>query len=42
MTLDEYKALIEEQRKASLANAIATLTKANAKLTNTFNLEENN
>ena len=42
MTLNEYKALVEEQRKASLANAIATLTKANQALTNTFNSKENN
>jgi len=42
MTLNEYKALVEEQRKASLANAIATLTKANQALTNTFNTKENN
>ena len=42
MKLDEYKALIEEQRKASLAQALAPLTQANETLTNTFNLEENN
>jgi hypothetical protein len=27
MTLEEYKALIEAQRKESLANALAVLTK---------------
>jgi hypothetical protein len=42
MNLDEYKARVEEQRKASLAEAIATLTQANKVLTETFNLEENN
>jgi hypothetical protein len=40
MKLDEYKALIEEQRKQSLADAIAALTKANDALTSTFNVEE--
>ncbi len=40
MKLDEYKALVEEQRKASLAIALSALTKANAALENTFNLEE--
>ena len=43
MTLEEYIAHIEATQKASLAEAIATLTKANAKLTEIFNtLEENN
>jgi hypothetical protein len=42
MKLDEYKALIQEQRKASLEQALTALTKANATLTNTFNVEENN
>jgi len=42
MTLDEYISHIEAQRKASLSEAIATLTKANAMLTNTFDVEENN
>jgi hypothetical protein len=43
MKLEEYKALVEAQRKASLAEALANLTKANEALTNTFNLlEENN
>jgi hypothetical protein len=41
MKLDEYKALVEEQRKESLAQAIATLTQANEMLTNTFNVEDN-
>jgi len=40
MKLDEYKALIEEQRKESLAAALSALTKANNVLENTFNLEE--
>jgi hypothetical protein len=43
MTLDEYIAHIEATQKASLAEAIATLTQANAALTTMFNtLEENN
>ena len=29
MKLEEYKALVEAQRKASLAEALANLTKAN-------------
>jgi hypothetical protein len=40
MKLDEYKALIEEQRKQSLADALSALTKANAVLEKTFNVEE--
>ena len=40
MKLDEYKMLVETQRKESLANALSALTKANAVLENTFNLEE--
>ena len=40
MKLDEYKALVEEQRKASLATALSALTKANAVLENTFSMEE--
>jgi hypothetical protein len=40
MKLDEYKALIEEQRKQSLADALSALTKANAALEKTFNVEE--
>ena len=42
MTLDEYKQLVEAQRLSSLALALEALTKSNAILTNTFNLEENN
>jgi len=42
MNLEEYKAHVEAQRKASLEQAIATLTKANKKLTDNFNIEENN
>ena len=42
MKLEEYKALVEAQRKASLAEALANLTKANEALTNTFNLLEEN
>jgi hypothetical protein len=42
MNLDEYKARVEEQRNASLQEAIAALTQANKTLTETFNLEENN
>ena len=41
MKLDEYKSLIDEQRKQSLADAISALTKANNVLTANFNLEEN-
>ena len=40
MKLDEYKALVEEQRKQSLANALSALTKANVALEKTFNVEE--
>ena len=41
MNLEEFKNHVEEQRKESLANALSALTKANAVLENTFNLEEN-
>jgi len=41
MKLDEYKTLIVEQRKQSLADAISALTKANNALTKTFNVKEN-
>ena len=41
MNLDEYKSLVETQRKESLANALSALTKANSVLENNFNLEEN-
>ena len=41
MKLDEYKMLVETQRKESLANALSALTKANAVLENTFSMEEN-
>ena len=40
MKLDEYKALIEEQRKQSLADALSALTKANNALEETFNVKE--
>ena len=40
MKLDEYKALVEEQRKQSLADALSVLTKANSALEKTFNVEE--
>jgi hypothetical protein len=40
MKLDEYKSLIEAQRKESLANAISALTKANDVLTTNFDLGE--
>ena len=42
MTLDEYKQLVESQRLTSLALALEALTKSNAILQSTFNLEENN
>lgn len=42
MTLDEYKTIVEAQRLTSLAIALEALTKSNAILSNTFNLEENN
>jgi hypothetical protein len=40
MNLEEFKNHVEMQRKESLANALSALTKANAVLENTFNLEE--
>jgi len=42
MTLDEYISHIEAQQKASLSEAIATLTKASATLSELFSIEENN
>jgi hypothetical protein len=42
MNLDEYTAHVEATRKASLAQAIALMSEANAKMSNMFNLEENN
>jgi len=42
MTLDEYISHIEAQQKASLAEAIATLTKANETLSGLFNTKEAN
>jgi hypothetical protein len=42
MTLDEYKALVEAQRKASRLEAIATLTKANETLSGLFDTKEAN
>ena len=40
MTLDEYKALVEAQRKESLLKAIATMSEANAKMSSLFNTKE--
>ena len=40
MTLEEYKAHVEAQRKASLLKAIAT--EANAKMSQLFGTEEAN
>ena len=40
MKLDEYKTMIEAQRKASLANALTALTNANNALENTFNVKD--
>ena len=42
MNLDEYAAHVEATRKASLAQAIALMSEANDKMSNMFNLEENN
>ena len=42
MTLEEYKAHVEATRKASLAQALAVLSEANATMSTMFNLEENN
>ena len=42
MTLDEYISHIEATQKASIAEAIAVMTKASATLSELFNIEENN
>jgi hypothetical protein len=40
MNLDEYKAHVEAQRKASLLKAIATMSEANDKMSSLFNTKE--
>jgi len=40
MKLDEFKAQVEAQRKASLQEAIAKMSEANAKMASLFNLDE--
>ena len=40
MKLDEYKEMVAAQRKASLADAIAKMSEANAKMSSMFNLDE--
>lgn len=40
MKLDEYKKMIEAQRNASLKEAIAKMSQANAKIESLFNLKE--
>lgn len=40
MTLEEYKAHVEAQRKESLLKAIATLSQANATMSQLFNTKE--
>ena len=40
MKLDEFKAQVEAQRKASLKEAIAKMSEANAKMSSLFNLDE--
>jgi hypothetical protein len=40
MTLDEYKAYVEAQRKASLLKAIATMSVANDTMSQLFNTKE--
>jgi hypothetical protein len=42
MTLEEYKAHVEAQRKASLLKAIATMSEANATMGSLFNTKEAN
>ena len=42
MNLDEYTAHVEATRKASLAQAIALMSEANAKMSEMFNLDEEN
>jgi len=40
MNLEEYKAHVEAQRKASLLKAIATMSEANDKMSSLFNTKE--
>jgi hypothetical protein len=40
MNLEEYKAQVEAQRKASLLKAIATMSEANDKMSSLFNTKE--
>jgi hypothetical protein len=42
MNLEEYKAHVEAQRKASLQKAIATMSEANATMSALFGTEEAN
>ncbi len=42
MTLEEYKAYVEAQRKASLQKAIAKMSQANATMSALFGTEEAN
>jgi hypothetical protein len=42
MTLEEYKAHVEAQRKESLQKAIATMSEANATMSQLFNTKEAN
>ena len=42
MNLEEYKAQVEAQRKASLLKAIATMSEANDKMSSLFNTKEAN
>jgi hypothetical protein len=40
MTLEEFQAHVEAQRKASLLKAIATMSQANATMSQLFNTKE--
>ena len=42
MNLEEYKAHVEAQRKTSLEKAIATMSVANATMSQLFNTKEAN
>jgi len=42
MNLEEYKAHVEAQRQASLQKAIATMSVANATMSQLFNTKEAN
>ena len=42
MNLEEYKAHVEAQRKASLQKAIATMSEANDKMSSLFGTKEAN